>query len=331
MCQKTTELDGKLLGECGFNLHEDLDGKKVDIAHSTSKLYMENPTELHLLPAKRIIQYLQGTKDYGLQIKKGDNSDLLGYTNSNQDDKKKDFMILHTLQVSVVSIYTRIFTERRLILYKLIVDILMYMENPIELYLLAVKRIIRYLQGTKDYGLKCKKGDNSDLLGYTDNNQDAKKRLHGMFLCLEHMLFHGCRRSRFLLLSSIKPEFVVATTGACQTIYLRKVLEELKFKQPNPIEIYYDNNSAIKLSKNPIMHGRSKHIDVVRGRACEDSDTVRVAHGSEDEAIIGGLVGLSGVRRSNASIGGRPDFIVEGAEEALIGRPHLEKTWNGGE
>ena len=26
--------------------------------------------------------------------------------------------------------------------------------------------------------------------------------------------------------------------------------------------IYCDNNSAIKLSKNPVLHGRSKHIDV---------------------------------------------------------------------
>ena len=26
--------------------------------------------------------------------------------------------------------------------------------------------------------------------------------------------------------------------------------------------IYYDNISAIKLSKNPVLHGRSKHIDV---------------------------------------------------------------------
>ena len=26
--------------------------------------------------------------------------------------------------------------------------------------------------------------------------------------------------------------------------------------------IYCDNNSTIKLSKNPVLHGRSKHIDV---------------------------------------------------------------------
>jgi len=39
---------------------------------------------------------------------------------------------------------------------------------------------------------------------------------------------------------------------------MRKILEDLHFETT----IFYDNNSTIKLSKNPILHGRSKHIDV---------------------------------------------------------------------
>ena len=43
---------------------------------------------------------------------------------------------------------------------------------------------------------------------------------------------------------------------------MRKILEELCFKQQGPTPIYCDNNSVIKLSKNPVLHGHSKHIDV---------------------------------------------------------------------
>ena len=39
------------------------------------------------------------------------------------------------------------------------------------------------------------------------------------------------------------------------------MLEKLGVKQSKCV-IYCDNSSAIKLSKNPILHGRSKHIDV---------------------------------------------------------------------
>jgi hypothetical protein len=43
---------------------------------------------------------------------------------------------------------------------------------------------------------------------------------------------------------------------------LRKILEELQFKQIGCTTIFCDNSSTIKLSKNPVLHGRSKHIDV---------------------------------------------------------------------
>ncbi|KAG6475047.1 hypothetical protein ZIOFF_064264 [Zingiber officinale] len=78
--------------EFGLKLNKDHEGKKVDstiykqivgslmyltatrpdIMYSVSLIsrYMENPTEIHLLAAKRILRYLQGTKDFGLFYKK---------------------------------------------------------------------------------------------------------------------------------------------------------------------------------------------------------------------------------------------------------------------
>ncbi|KAF7806864.1 Retrovirus-related Pol polyprotein from transposon TNT 1-94 [Senna tora] len=52
----------------------------------------ENPTEIHLLTAKQILRYLQGTRDSGLFYKKGQKSDLIGFTDSHyagdQDDRR---------------------------------------------------------------------------------------------------------------------------------------------------------------------------------------------------------------------------------------------------
>ncbi|KAM2279295.1 hypothetical protein ACFX1S_040156 [Malus domestica] len=45
-------------------------------------------------------------------------------------------------------------------------------------------------------------------------------------------------------------------------MWLRKMFEVLGNVQKGPTTIYYDNASTIKLSRNPVMHGRSKHIDV---------------------------------------------------------------------
>jgi len=55
---------------------------------------------------------------------------------------------------------------------------------------------------------------------------------------------------------------VVAASCACQGVWMRRVLEKLGHSQGKCTTVLCDNNSTIKLSKNPIMHGRSKHIDV---------------------------------------------------------------------
>lgn len=65
-----------------------------------------------------------------------------------------------------------------------------------------------------------------------------------------------------MTLSTTEAEFVAATSCACQAIWLRKLSEVLGYHQQGPTTVYCDNVSAIKLSKNPVLHGRSKHIDV---------------------------------------------------------------------
>ena len=63
-------------------------------------------------------------------------------------------------------------------------------------------------------------------------------------------------------MSTIEAKFITAIACACQAIWLRRILEELQFKQVETTTVFCDNNSAIKLSKNPVLHRRSKHIDV---------------------------------------------------------------------
>ena len=105
--------------EFGMNLNKDNGGNKVDdtlykqivgsllyltttrpdIMHVVSVIsrYMECHIEIHLLAAKRIFRYLQGTKEFGLFYKNGEKSDLFGFTDSDYagdlDDKKKHIWV----------------------------------------------------------------------------------------------------------------------------------------------------------------------------------------------------------------------------------------------
>ena len=70
------------------------------------------------------------------------------------------------------------------------------------------------------------------------------------------------RKQPVVSLSTIEAEFIAATSFACQAIWMRRILEKLSHTQGNCTIMFCDNSSTIKLSKNPMMHGRSKHIDV---------------------------------------------------------------------
>ncbi|GKU96896.1 hypothetical protein SLEP1_g10077 [Rubroshorea leprosula] len=142
-----------------------------------------------------------------------------------------------------------------------------YMDCPKEVHLLAAKRILKYLQGTAEYGLFYKNGEKSELFGFTGSDfardlDDRKSTSGYVFIMGIAAISWTSRKQSIVTLSTTEAEFVAATTCACQAIWLRKVLEELQVKQEGPMLIFCDNSSTIKLSKNPVLHGRCKHMDV---------------------------------------------------------------------
>jgi len=44
--------------------------------------------------------------------------------------------------------------------------------------------------------------------------------------------------------------------------WIKNLLMELDFRQSEPMSMYYDNQSDIYITQNPIFHERSKHIEV---------------------------------------------------------------------
>nr|GEX54536.1 hypothetical protein [Tanacetum cinerariifolium] len=70
------------------------------------------------------------------------------------------------------------------------------------------------------------------------------------------------KKQSIVALSSTEAEYVAAAACACQVVWIRGILEELGIKQEEGTVIKCDNTSTIKLSKNPVFHGRCKHIGV---------------------------------------------------------------------
>jgi len=141
-----------------------------------------------------------------------------------------------------------------------------YLSRPTELHLQAAKRILRYLKGTTSYGIFYKKGEEANLLAFTDSDyagdeDDSKSTSGYVFLFSSGAVSWMSKKQPIVTLSSTEAEFVAAAGCACQAIWMKRVLRFLTNSQ-NSTRIMCDNSSTIKLSKNPVMHGRSKHIRV---------------------------------------------------------------------
>jgi hypothetical protein len=63
-------------------------------------------------------------------------------------------------------------------------------------------------------------------------------------------------------LSSCEAEYVAATAAATQAVWLARLLGELTGKKAECVELMMDKKLALALSKNPIFHERSKHIEL---------------------------------------------------------------------
>ncbi|XP_055822052.1 secreted RxLR effector protein 161-like [Solanum dulcamara] len=137
-----------------------------------------------------------------------------------------------------------------------------YMDNPKKYHLLAAKRILRYLQGTISHGLLYKRKESSLLMGFTDSDyvgdrDDRKSNSGFLFMWGSNAVSWSSKKQPIVTLSIIEQKFVTATSCACQAIWLRKLLEEVHYRQAYATPIYSDNCSAIKLSENPVFHGES--------------------------------------------------------------------------
>jgi len=77
---------------------------------------------------------------------------------------------------------------------------------------------------------------------------------------------------------------MAATVAAKQNLWLRSLLAELTASEKKVVTLYVDNNSAIALMKNPVFHGRSKHIDTMYHfiRECIEQGCIVVCRVSTD-------------------------------------------------
>nr|XP_020155963.1 uncharacterized mitochondrial protein AtMg00810-like [Aegilops tauschii subsp. strangulata] len=143
-----------------------------------------------------------------------------------------------------------------------------FMEKPASDHYAAVKHLLRYVAGTLDHGCAYERGDGGlQLTSYSDSDHggdtDDRKSTTGVIFFLgKSPVSWQSQKQRVVAISSCEAEYMVATTTACQGIWLAWLLGEMLNKEAVRPKLLVDNKSAISLAKNPVFHDRSKHIEI---------------------------------------------------------------------
>jgi len=142
-----------------------------------------------------------------------------------------------------------------------------FQANPKESHLQAVKRIFKYLQGTQDFGLWYPKDTDLTLHAYTDadwagNVDDPKSTSGGAFYMGSQLVPWFSNKQSSIALSTTEAEYVDVASCCTQLLWMMQTLQDIQITCSPPISILCDNTSAINISKNPIMHSKTKHIPI---------------------------------------------------------------------
>ncbi|KAJ9542758.1 hypothetical protein OSB04_029264 [Centaurea solstitialis] len=171
-----------------------------------------------------------------------------------------------------------------------------YMQSPRESHARAVKQILRYLRGTISLGIRYERCDELKLLGYSDSSHnvdadDGRSTTGHIFFLGKSPISWCSQKQDTVALSSCEAEFMAATSAACQAVWLRELLAEVTRLKKQKVLIRIDNKSTIALSKNPVFHGRSKHIHTrfhfIRERV--ENEQVEVEHVAGDSQVADSL------------------------------------------
>jgi hypothetical protein len=148
------------------------------------------------------------------------------------------------------------------------------MHNPREPHLTAMKRVLRYLRGTIDFGFLLRRSSATELRVYSDADwtgcPDTRRSTSGYaFFLGDSLVSLSSKRQPVVSCSSAEAEYCAVANGVAKATWLRQLLQELHSPLARSTLVFCDNVSAVYLSTNPVQHQRTKHVEIDLHFVCE--------------------------------------------------------------
>ncbi|GKB09205.1 ribonuclease H-like domain-containing protein [Tanacetum coccineum] len=217
-------------------------------------------------------------------------------------------------------------------------QVCLFMHDPREPHLSALKRILRYVRGTLSYGLQLYSSTTSSLVAYSDADwagcPTTRRSTSGYCVFLGNNLLSWSSKRQFTLSrSSAEAEYRGVANAVAETCWLRNLLRELHTPLATATLVYCDNVSAVYLSSNPVQHQRTKHIeiDIHFVRDLVATGAIRVLHVPSryqyaDIFTKGLPTSLFDEFRTSLSVCSSPDLDQHNNKAFVVGLAYLKRA-----
>nr|GFC24366.1 putative ribonuclease H-like domain-containing protein [Tanacetum cinerariifolium] len=133
-------------------------------------------------------------------------------------------------------------------------------------HLNAVKKIFKYLKGQPNLGLWYPRYSPFQLKAYSDSDYagshgDRKFTTGRCQFLGRRLISWQCKKQIIVATSSTEAEYVAAASCCGQVLWIQNQMLDYGFNFMNT-KIFVDNQSTIRIVKNPVFHQRTKHIEI---------------------------------------------------------------------
>ncbi|RVX19458.1 Retrovirus-related Pol polyprotein from transposon RE2 [Vitis vinifera] len=141
-----------------------------------------------------------------------------------------------------------------------------FLQSPCDSHWDAVIRILRYIKSTGQ-GVLYENRGHTQVVGYTDadwaGSPTDRRSTSGYCVFIGgNLISWKSKKQDVVARSSAEAEYRAMTLATCELIWLRHLLQELRFGKDEQMKLICDNQAALHIASNPVFHERTKHIEV---------------------------------------------------------------------
>ena len=96
---------------------------------------------------------------------------------------------------------------------------------------------------------------------WADNADDRKSTTDGCFYIRPNIVAWMSKKQNSISLSTAKAKYIAVGSCCSRLLWIKKLLNDYGISQDTMV-VYCDNSSAIDISKNPVQHFKTKHIEI---------------------------------------------------------------------